>query len=317
MNEERETNKERFRPWWRNCVEEADEEILAIDKMVEAIEPLDEQTTKIRELIFGFFSCYHEADKEADRIVKAIGCGQCPKESNERPPQRKRELQNALDILTAWGRGEFETCQHLNVGPVSAKEMFDCAGQPNDLKLWQVQRIIDQINLALGQSNCYHCLALDIDGYGQPIDIKAEEHYKDHLDFLDQTTTTMIHYTLDGRESKISLAMAIDLQSPCNWNFAGNLLVLLKALNGDLHPKSTFAPCSLNACLSPLRDRLITISNTLMSFWKDQKNTRQIDSDLLTLLGPMTPAKQWLAASFDKTIRLQLEAPADFWLTFS
>ncbi len=304
MAQEENENKIAARPCWQNCGVEPDAEMLEIDSMEDSISPLDDTTIQIRKLITRFESCYHEADKEAEMIVRAIGSGQIPAEPNDRPPQRKRELQNALDILTAWGRGEFETCQHLNVGPVSAKEMFDGAGQPNDLKLWQVQRIIDQINLALGQSNCYHCLALDVDGDGQPIDIKAEEHYKDHLDFLDQTTTTMIHYTLDGQESEISLAMAIDLQSPCNWNFAGNLLVLLKALNGDLHPKSTFAPCSLNACLSPLRDRLITISNTLMSFWKDQKNTRQIDSDLLTLLGPMTPAKQWLAASFDKTIRL-------------
>jgi len=49
-------------------------------------------------------------------IIQAIGSGEPPAESDdfvayerrikERPPQRKRELQNALDILTAWGRGE-------------------------------------------------------------------------------------------------------------------------------------------------------------------------------------------------------------------
>jgi len=293
------------RKYWQDYGVEPDAEMLEIDSMEDSISPLDDTAIQIRKLIARFESCYHEADKEAEMIVRAIGSGQIPPESNDRPPQRKRQLQNALDILTVWSRGEFETCKHLNVGTVSAKEMFDAAGQPNDLKLWQVQRIIEQIRQALGEPDCYYCLALDIDGYGQPLDIKAEEHYKDHLDFLNRTTSAMIHYTLDGKDSEMSLAMAIDLGgSPCNWNFAGNLLVLLRAINGDLHPKSTFAPCSLNASLSPLRDRLTTIANTLMSFWKDQKNTSQIDNDLLTLLGPMTPEKKWLAASFDKTIRL-------------
>jgi hypothetical protein len=43
--------------------------------MEDAIAPLDEQTTRIRELITRFESCYHEADKEAERIIRAIGDG--------------------------------------------------------------------------------------------------------------------------------------------------------------------------------------------------------------------------------------------------
>jgi hypothetical protein len=41
------------------------------------------------------------------------------------------------------------------------------------------------------------------------------------------------------------------------------------------------------------------------------------DAELLGLLGEITPDKRWLTASLDKTTRLQLEAPPDFWLTFS
>jgi hypothetical protein len=37
---------------------------------------------------------------------------------------------------------------------------------------------------------------------------------------------------------------------------------------------------------------------------------------ILASLGQATPVKRWLAASLDKTIRMQLEAPTDFWLTF-
>jgi hypothetical protein len=41
------------------------------------------------------------------------------------------------------------------------------------------------------------------------------------------------------------------------------------------------------------------------------------DADLLVSLGALRPDKRWLTASLDKTTRLQLEAPPDFWLTFS
>ena len=303
---------EKLRSRWQNCgaLDDKrlleDEEILAIDAMEDSIAPLDDNTVHIRGLIRRFEYCYHEADKEAEMIVGAIGSGQIPVESNDRPPQRKQELQNTHDILSAWCQDEPTSCKDLCVGPVSAKELFDCLGKPTDLKRWQVQRMIDQLKWALDRSYSYHVMALDMDGFGQPIELKAEEYYKDHLDFLNQTTTTMIHYTLDGKDSEMSLALAIDLHSPCNWNFIGNLVILLKAINGDLHPKESFAPCSLNASLTPLRGRLQTIANTLRVFWKNEKSAGEIDNDLLISLGTITPVKQWLAASLDKTIRLHL-----------
>ena len=283
-----------------------DKEILAIDALEDSIGPLDDNTVHIRGLITRFESCYHQVDKEAEMIVGAIGSGQIPVESNDRPPQRKQELQNTHDILSAWCQDEPTSCKDLCVGPVSAKELFDCLGKPTDLKRWQVQRMIDQLKWALDRSYSYHVMALDTDGFGQPIELKAKEYYKDHLDFLNQTTTTMIHYTLDGKDSEMSLALAIDLHSPCNWNFIGNLVILLKTINGDLHPKESFAPCSLNASLTPLRGRLQTIANTLRVFWKNEKSAGEIDNDPLISLGTITPVKQWLAASLDKTIRLYL-----------
>jgi len=317
MNEEGETNKERCRSWWQNSVEEADEEILAIDKMEEAIEPLDEETTKIRGLITGMEMCYHEADIEAERIIKAIGSGRYPPESNERPPQRKRELQNSLDILLAWCEGDSAGCPALDVGGIWADELVPCLGKRTTLKIWQVQRVIDKLRQALDPSCSYHNMALDIDGYGQPIDIKAEEYYKDAAEFLQQTKETIIHDTVDGQEAKMSLAMAIDMLEPCNWDFVGSIVTLLKAIGGNLHPERPYVCHQRNLKLSPLCDRMRTISNTLGAFWKEEEETDEtIDRDTLASLGEVTEVKRWLAASLDKTIRLQLEAPSDFWLTF-
>ena len=47
------------------------------------------------------------------------------------------------------------------------------------------------------------------------------------------------------------------------------------------------------------------------------RRAKKKDRDLLASLGQASPAKSRLAASMDKTIRLQLEAPSDFWLDFS
>jgi hypothetical protein len=59
-----------------------------------------------------------------------------------------------------------------------------------------------------------------------------------------------------------------------------------------------------------------TISNTLGAFWKEELTDQTIDADSLACLGEVTEVKRWLAASLDKTIRLQLEILSDFWLTF-
>ena len=45
-------------PCWQNCGVEADAEMLAIDAMEDAIAPLDEQTTRIRELITRYGELY-------------------------------------------------------------------------------------------------------------------------------------------------------------------------------------------------------------------------------------------------------------------
>ena len=320
MNEENETNKESCRPWWQNYVEEADEEILAIDKMVEGIEPLDEQTTKIRGLISGLEPCYHEADKEAERIVKAIGCGQCPEESNERPPQRKKELEDCYRILSRWCEDTSIRDMNLDIGGISAKELLSFIGEASPVKIWQVERIVDKVTEALDRSKPYHMMVLDMGDYGEPGARPAGEHYehyRDAAEFLEQTKEAIIHDTVDGQEAKMSLAMAIDMLEPCNWDFVGSIVTLLKAIGGKLRPEKPYVCHQRNLKLSPLCERLKTISNTLGVFWKKEESDKKIDQDILASLGEVTPVKRWLAASLDKTIRLQLEASSEFWLTFS
>ena len=305
------------RPCWQNCGVEADAEMIEIDAMEDAIAPLDEQTTRIRELITRYEACYHEADKEAELIIGAIGSGQCPKESNERPPQRKKELEDCYQILSRWCEDTAVKDIDLKLGDISAEKLLNYIGQASPLKVWQVERIVDKVRAALEPNRRYHMMVLDLGDYGEPGARPLGDHYKDAAEFLEQTKETIIHDTVDGREAKMSLAMAIDMLAPCNWDFVGSIVTLLKAIGGEIRPERPYVCHQRNLKLSPLCDRLVTISNTLGVFWKEEETNKKTDQDILDYLGEVTPVKRWLAASLDATIRLQLEAPSDFWLTFS
>jgi len=302
------------RSCWQNCGVEADAEILKIDAMEDVITPLDEHTARVRELITRFEACYHEADQEAERIVRAIGTGRCPRQSSARPPKRKRELVNSHRILSQWCQDPAARPPNLRVGDIVTDELLDFIGPATPVKIWQVQRVADKVGAALDSSRPYHNLVLDVGDYGGPGAAPAGEYYKNDAAFLEQTRQAVIHDTVASRPAAISLAMAIDLLMPCHWDFVGGLAIVLKAIGGDLRPPLPYTCCSRNLHLSPLCNRLRTISSTLKTFWQGRKPTRGIDRSLLASLGPASPAKRWLAASLDKTIRLHLDHASDYWL---
>src|SRR4030042_6430635 len=301
-----------LRDCWQNCFAPNDEKVVgnkelqAIEKREDYIAPLDDQTKAIRQLITRFEACYHEADKEAERIIRATGRGRCPKESNARPPKRKKELQNAKSILSRWCKNPTIKSMKLDVGDSSAGKLFSFIGKQSPLKVWQVERVVDRITEALEPSKRYHRLALDLGDYGEPGAKPAGQYYKNDITFLEQTKKTIIHDTVDGNKSKVSLAMAIDMLMPCHWDFVGSLVIILKAIGGDLHSDKPYACCARNIKLSPLCGRLKIISNTLRAFFKDKKTAKTLDREILASLGEVTPVKRWLAASLDKTIRLHL-----------
>ena len=301
-----------LRSCWQNCFLPDDESVLedkelaAIDATEDSLAPLDDGAVRIRWLITCFESCYHEADKQAELIIKAIGSGRAPVESGERPPRRKAELQNSRDILQAWCEDRFAEVKDRDIGGIPADKLISFIGNRTPLKVWQVQRMVEQVTFALDPSQPYHNMALNVGPDGQPLD-ELNQHYNNHLDFLAQTTDIVINDTVNDRKTQISLAIAIDRLQPCNWNFVNNLIIILKAIGGDLHPDNSFACCERNVLLSPLSDRLRVISNTLKVFWQNGQANNNVDDNIMADLGAKTPVKCWLAASLDKTVRSQLE----------
>ncbi len=141
--------------------------------------------------------------------------------------------------------------------------------------------------------------------YGQN---HCPDHYKEHEDFWRQTVETIPFEELHGMDGEdFSLGFAIDLLWTCHWNFVKNLQIVLEVIGGNLKPERPFAACAWNITLSPIRPRMEVVSNTLKVFCGALESDKEIDRDVLSLLGEPTEEKKWLAASLDKTIRLQNE----------
>lgn len=158
---------------------------------------------------------------------------------------------------------------------------------------WQVQRLSDKVRSFLDPSSHY----VEI--------VEYEEHYRKDSEFRNLTMQTVIQDTEDGKDAEITLASAIDHLEPCHWDFIGNLTIL-RAIDGDLFLKKPFATCGRNIRLTPIRDRMKVISNTLRVFCEGRGTSMDVDADIIRILGQKTPVKHWLAVSLEKTIRLQL-----------
>ncbi|MGD2087687.1 MAG: hypothetical protein PVH61_16035 [Candidatus Aminicenantes bacterium] len=310
------------RSWWRNCALEADSEILAIDKMENHISPIGPDVKSIRELISSLELCHHKAERWVRNIIEAIGAGETRKGLGTRSPGQQHPTekvwQNACAALSAWCAGCPVTSVNLIIDNVPASRMLACLGERSLLKEWQVQRVMEKIRSSIhwpqpldDPAAQYVWLLLSGGEYESAYRSQCPEHYKEHEEFWLKTVRTIIHDTENGDEAELSLGLAIDMLMPCHWNFLENLQVLLEAIGGKLNPQTPFAACGRNIILLPIRRRMEIVSNTLKIFYSTPESNREMDRDLLALLGEPTEVKKWMAASLDKTIRLQLSPPAE------
>jgi hypothetical protein len=309
------------RPWWRNCALEADGEISAIDKMEDHIAPIGANAAKIRELISSLELCHHKAEQWIRNIIEAIGAGETRKGLGTRSPDQQHPAekvwQNACAALSAWCAGCPVTSVDLNIDNVPASRMLAALRQRSPLKEWQVQRVIEKIRSSIhwpqpldDPTAQYVWILLSGGEYEAFYRNQCPEHYKEHEDFWLKTVRTIIHDTENGDEADLSLGLAIDMLWPCHWNFVENLQFVLETIGGKLNPGKPFAACGRNITLLPVRRRMEIVSNTLKAFYNAPELKQEIDRNLLGLLGKPTEVKKWLAASLDKTIRLQLNPTA-------
>ena len=311
------------RSCWRNCAAlDSDSEILTIDRMEDRIAPLAANVSKIRELISTLELCHHKAERWVGNIIEAIGTGETSKGLGTRSSDRKHPVekvwQNACAILSAWVAGCPATSIDLTIDSVPASRILAGLGERSPLKEWQVQRVVEKIHNYIHWPQSlddptaqYVWILLSGSEYELAYRNKCPEHYKEHEDFWLRTVRTIIHDTENGDDADLSLGLAIDMLWPCHWNFGENLQIVLDAIGGRLYPEKAFAACGRNITPLPIQRRMKVISDTLKLFCDGPESNQEIDKDLLAQLGKPTEVKKWLAASLDKTIRLQLSPPAE------
>jgi hypothetical protein len=310
------------RHWWRNCALESDAEIEAIDATEDGMAPVSENVQKIRELISSLELCHHKADRWVFNIIEAIGKGETDKGLGTRPADQvhpvEKVWQSACAALSAWCAGAPSTKVDISVGKVPAARLLAWLGTRSPLKEWQVQRVIERIRSMIhwprsddDPSANYTWLLLSAGEYDFAYLTECPAQYEEHEDFWKITARTLIRDTEDGDRTELSLALAIDMLWPCHWGFLQNLQIVLAAIGGNLEPATPFAACGRNISLLPNRPRMEIAADTLSLFCGAPEAGIEVDKQLLALLGEATDTKKWLAASLEKTIRLQLNPPAD------
>ena len=308
---------EAARSWWRNCAAELDPEILQIDRMEDSLSPLPPNVSRIRELISTLELCHHQAERWVENIVQAIGLGQTTKGLGTRSPSRshpvERVWQNACASLSACCAGSSPASIRMCVGAATGSHLLTSLGHRTPLKEWQVQRVVEKVRSFINwprsphdPSSQYVWILECGSEYESALRSECPEHFIEHQDYWSATVQTMIHDTENGNEAELSLALAIDMLMPCHWNFVENLEIALGAIGGNLHPERPYSACARNMALAPIRRRMRDVRLTLMAFCSDSEQGKQVDRQMLALLGEPTEVKKWLAASLDKTIRVQL-----------
>jgi len=206
----------------------------------------------------------------------------------------------------------------LPIDTIPASRLLAYLGERSPLKEWQVQRVIEKIRSVINWERSgddaatkYVWILLRASEYESAYLNQCPEYYKEHEGFWQTTVRTIIHDTENGDEADLSLALAIDMLWPCHWRFVENLRIVLDAIGGKLNSEEAFAACGRNISLLAIRRRMEIVSNTLRGFCGEPVSDQEVDRDLLMLLGNPTEVKKWLAASLDKTIKLQLSPPVE------
>ncbi len=308
------------RSWWRNCALTVDGEIRAIDAQEDELAPLSQESVAIRELISSLELCHHKAERWVLNILEAIGTGTTNKGLGTRQPGQihpaEQVWQDVCSLLSAWCSGQEANSAPTVIGDITASQLLNHLGRPTPLKKWQVQRVIERVGGFIQwpqppdeSATGYHFLLLSGGEYDSTYLTACPERYQSNQAFWLQTARTIIHDTDAGQPAELSLALAIDLLMPCHWDFVHNLAIVLAAIGRELNSPKPYAACGRNIGLVPTRMRMQQVCATLKYFCGESLPGVKPDRDLLGLMGVVDANKVWLAASLEKTIRLQLHPP--------
>ena len=297
--------------WWKNCAA-TDVETKELDDMESVLAPLPKHVRDTRALISDIECCHHKAERWVDLIVDAIGSGKPGGRlgSRTRGQRHPKEViwSSVCDELNAWLVGRID-----EVRPV----VLDALGVRNDVKAWQVERVehrvrshvgwpeaddyvflVEPMTEDLSSAVCPGAYTADEDLWRKTVDTILHESAEDHLD--EGGYITREGYLVSAN---ISLAVAIDMLWPCNWNFEENVLTVLEAIGGKSVLARPYAACARNIRRAPIRPKMVDLCHSLNAYGNDEYDE---ESPIHRRLGSVSPAKRWLSRSLAKTIKLQL-----------
>lgn len=306
--------------WWDNCGT-TDQETAELDRIEDALGPLAENVRQTRALIGGIEMCHHKSERWVEKIIDAIGSGQPGGGLGSRPPGQRHPIETtwavACEALAAWRKGQTGQEEDRAARPNRFTKMTPTLGAPNELKRWQVGRVEHRIRSHIGWPGNDHYPFMAESMAAGPFAAVCPSEYKDDEGFWRETVDTILHErseNLDkegyiaeegyGESADISLATAIDMLWPCNWNFEANLYTVLEAIGGQLVLRRPFAACARNIRRAPVLYEMEELCRTLDTYGVDEQS-----GDLPLLhqrLGIVSCERKWLAASLAKTIRMQL-----------
>ena len=306
--------------WWDNCGT-TDRETAELDRIEATLGPLAENVRQTRALIGGIEMCHHKAERWVERIIDAIGSGQPSGGLGSRPPGRHHPIEDtwtaACEALAAWREGQLGHEDDCAAPSNRFVEMASALGAPSRLKQWQVGCVEHRIRSHVGWPENADYTFLVEPLIDDPSTAVCPAEYKDHEDLWRETVATILHERSEcldaggfvAREgylesADISLAIAIDMLWPCNWNFEDNLRTVLEAIGGQTVLRRPFAACARNIRRAPVLHRMEELCRELESFGADGQ--RGVLPPVHRRLRAATPQRKWLTASLAKTIRLQL-----------
>ena len=296
--------------WWKNCAE-TDVETQALDELESMLSPLPEHVRDTRALISTIECCHHKVERWVDLIVVAIGTGKPGGSLGSRPRGQRHPTEaiwsSVCDELNAWSGGHVD-----RVRPV----VLDALGALTEAKAWQVARVEHRIRSHVGwpEADDYvflvEPLTEDVTSAICPEAYSADEHH------WHTTVGTVLHEPAQDLEedgyiarqgylesASISLAIAIDMLWPCNWNFEQNVITVLEAIGGQPKMARPYAACARNIRWAPIRPKMVDLCRSLNAYANEQYDD---ESPIHQRMGTPSPAKRWLSRSLEKTIRLQL-----------
>ncbi len=309
--------------WWQNCGHVVDAEITALDQKEDELAPLPESVRRIREQIGRLEMCHHKAERWVERIIEAVGTGHTGGGLGTRPQGKRHSVEgvwlDACQVLVAWCEGEPENVAGRHVGEKIAAELLTAIGEPTELKRWQVRCVERRIRSFVGwpEVAAQYIPLLEIgSGYVSAFRSDCPAEYGEEEHFWHATVQTMVHderprepehELLHLASENLSLALAIDMLWPCNWNFEENLHTLLAAIGGQIELRAPLAVCARHVSRSPIRPRMITLCQELDDFDMGSEGLGGDTHEVGSAPAHMAVHRSWLIASLAKTIRLQLD----------